>query len=190
MGSLTFYLTQVRKAKITIIIEKRIRVGYADGGGGFQFYVPATFINKTNQTGIIRKIQLSIYSTDSPETVYKIDLARFSKVDENSNRFLDNELPHAIAITGKSSINKLLRFSWWNASRPKLIINKPSYVLNFKFWTTNKKKPVQIKHKLILDEQTIQELESFRTRKSASAIEVPLDGESPNNEITTLPNKT
>jgi hypothetical protein len=138
LGSLSFYLTQVRKSKISVIVEKRVRIGYTDGGDGFQFYVPATFINTTHQTGIIHKIQLTIYATSNPALVYKIDLARFSKVDEQANRFLDNELPHAIAISGKSSLNKLLRFSWWNTSLPKLVINEPSYILTFNFWTTNK----------------------------------------------------
>ncbi|WP_109852275.1 hypothetical protein [Aquimarina sp. AU58] len=182
LGALTFYLTQIRKAKITILIEKRVRIGYTDGGG-FQFYIPATFINKTYQTGIIHKIQLMVNEINTPEKTYKIDLARFSKIDGQSNRFLDNELPHAITISGKSSVNKLLRFSWWNASQPKLIIDQPSYILNFNFWTTNKRKPIQIKHELVLNGQIIAKLEEFRIQKSASSIEVPLDDESPNNEI-------
>lgn len=183
LGTLTFYLTQIRKAKIMILVEKRIRIGYADGGRGFQFYIPATFINKTHQTGIIYKIQLMINETSKPKKIYKIDLARFSIVDDQSNRFLDNELPHAVTVNEKSSINKLLRFSWWNNSRPKLVIDKPSYDLTFNFWTTNKRKPVQIKHNLILNKHIIAELEEFRTQNSATSIEVPLDGESPNNEI-------
>ncbi|MDO5975832.1 hypothetical protein [Flavivirga jejuensis] len=164
-------------------MEKRIRIGYADGGGGFQFYIPVTFINKTHQTGIIYKIQLMVNEISTPEKIYKIDLARFSKIDEQSNRFLDNELPHAITVNGKSSVNKLLRFSWWNASQPRLIIDQPRYVLTFNFWTTNKTKPIQIKHDLILNKKIIEELERFRVQKSASSIGVPLDGESPNNEI-------
>jgi hypothetical protein len=186
LGATSFYLTQVRRSKIIVIVEKRIRIGYCDGGDGFQFYVPVTFINTTHQTGIIREMQMTICSMASPGVIYKIDLARFSTID-SANKFLDNELPHAIAVSGKSSVNKVLRFSWWNASIPKMVLNEPSYRLAFKFWTTNKRKNgfVQIEHKLFLNRHVLAELENFRATKMGLAMEVRFDGESPNNELIT-----
>lgn len=184
LGALSFYLTQVRKPKINIAIEKRIRIGYADGGSGFQFYIPVTFVNKAQQTGVILKIQLRIRSTERNAPTYKIDLSRFSKLDEKEKKFIDNELPHAIAIHGKSSVYKLLRFSWWNSSTPSFIANKPQYLIILNFWTKKSEKPnIKSKHLLELSKEQIATLESAREKKSGISLEVTLDRESPNNEI-------
>ena len=69
LGASSFYLVQLRKANVVSVIEQRIRIGYTDGGG-FQFYIPITFINKTHQTGIVFKINFLVYLTNEPERIY------------------------------------------------------------------------------------------------------------------------
>lgn len=180
LGALTFYLTQMRKANVLVIIENRVRIGYAEGGKGFHFIVPVTFINHTNQTGVVTDIKLSICAKYEPEGTYQIKLGRFSKIDE-SKRLVDTDLPHPVDVTGKSSVHKLLKFSWWNASEPAFVMDRPEYRMTFSFSFTNKAKPLLVSEDLKLSDQALQALRSFREQGSGSTIEVPLGAPEPNN---------
>ena len=183
LGLLSFYLTQIRKPKLIAVMEQRIRMGYTSEGG-LQFYIPLTIINSTHQTGIVFKMNLFLYSAEKRKPIYSIDLARFCEVNHDKNQLIDKELPHAVAVNGKSSVYKLLRFAWWNNTRPQIIIDEQAYFLEMNLWTKDQETPnLKLRHKLILSDKSLAELKQMRKAQKNVLIEVPLDGIAPNNRV-------
>ncbi len=181
LGLLSFYLIQIKKPHIIAHVEKRIRLG-GTGGGGFQFYIPVTFINKSHQTGVILKISLLFFSKNNPDNVYCIDLSRFSEIDDAENKIIDNELPHPLTIGGKSGVYKLLRFTWWNPSTPRLIIGDQEYSVILNLWTSDQKNPdMHVQHSITFSDE---QLEFFaKSKMNSSCIEITLDEMPPNNRL-------
>ena len=181
LGLLSFYLIQIKRPHIIAHVEKRIRLG-GTGGGGFQFYIPVTFINKSHQTGVILKINLLVFSKNNADNVYCIDLSRFSEIDDAENKIIDNELPHPITIGGKSGVYKLLRFTWWNPSTPRFNISDQEYAVILNLWTSDQKSPdIYIEHSISFSDE---QLEFFtKSKMNSSCIEVTLDDTPPNNRL-------
>ncbi|WP_010245346.1 hypothetical protein [Acetivibrio cellulolyticus] len=109
---ITFILTFVRPAKLICKVGPYIKVHYTDFDKGrvLGLYIPVTFINTSNRIGVITKSAISITRTDSPDSNYYTPWKNFSKVD--GNKFVVDEISHCIAISGKSSGQKNVRFAY------------------------------------------------------------------------------
>lgn len=187
LGVASFYLTQLRPPRIAVIAERRIRIGYAWGGPGFGVHVPLTFVNTSQRTGTVYKVTLVIRALDGGEPAYCIDLSRFVELDPARNGYKDVALPHAFTIPGNSSVSKLVKFMWWNDSRPLFVLGAKRYGFSLLVWTNPGPRPDATDHHVL--EPTASEaaiMEENRLAGNADSIEVVLDRGTPGNRALSL----
>ena len=122
--------------------------------------------------------------------IYSIDLSRFSEMNNEEKRIIDKELPHALGINGKASLSKLLRFTWWNSSEPKLDIKAGKYKLILNIWTKERHKPdTKVVHHFNIDDNIANILNKNRDTDAGALIEIPLNNTGTNNRVLTCSEK-
>jgi len=184
LGVASFYLTQLRPPRIQVIAERRIRIGYALEGSAFGAYVPLTFVNRSQRLGVVHKITLVLQAREANEPAFCIDLSRFTDLDPGKNSYRDIALPHSFAVPGNSSVSHLVKFMWWNDSKPGFILGTKSYDFTILVWTRPKVKPDAVaRHVLHPTETQAAILDASRKAGDGVNIEVVLDQGSPGNRI-------
>jgi hypothetical protein len=184
LGVASFYLTQLRPPRIQVIAERRVRIGYALQGPAFGVYMPLTFVNRSQRLGVVRKITLVLKARDFDGPAFCIDLSRFVDLDPGKNSYKDIELPHSFAVPGSSSVSKLVKFMWWNDSKPEFILGNHEYDFNVYIWTRPTCEPDAVaRHVLKPTESQAALLEESRKNGDGASIEVVLDEGAPGNRI-------
>ncbi|MEM8999254.1 MAG: hypothetical protein AAGB24_03235 [Bacteroidota bacterium] len=138
---LTFYLTQLRPAKIDILIGPEIRIYYADyPNNSTGLYIPMSFVNSSASLGTIYKCAISINRNDSKKKRYFMLWREFSKIGGDGNWTFDSQA-HSFAVPGKSSISKTAWYIWLSGSSPKFHFKEGDYSLIVHAWMGTQKKP-------------------------------------------------
>lgn len=181
----SFYFSEFGRPRIRMIVERRIRTG-GTGKSGFQFYIPITFINRAHRLGIIHRITLTVADISGANPTHQIDASRFCKLEDT--KFSDAELSHAFAVPGRSTVNKLIRFVWWDKSTPHFDIGHGTFRLRVEAWTHPiGARSLVSEHVLELSADNMLALHNARQESKASIIEVELDGAPPNNRVIDTP---
>jgi hypothetical protein len=184
VSAITLFFTQLRGADLHHVIGPEFKV-YYPADGGFALYLPATFLNKSSQTGTILKCGVTLFNSANPEGRYYMEWRSFSRLDPASQNWLYEEMAHAIAIGGHESTTKIIWFSWRASSTPLLHLTEGQYVLSFHYWTMLNGKPGTSQHGFYIDEPTRIELDQYLANKRNTVVDIVLDKQIPSNKIMT-----
>lgn len=187
VAATTLYLTQLRPPKLISQSGPFIKIYYADyeTAGSFGLYLPVTIINKSARTGTILNAAITLHRKESPEQSYLMQWREFSKLDVERHKWVFDEMAHALAIPGKSTIAKIIWFMWNSESQPKLILREGTYILSFYFWDERDKPPNCETHQLYVSESIYNKLENYRAEKKLTTVDIRLDIEIEQNRLLT-----
>jgi hypothetical protein len=184
---LTLFLSNLQPAKITSKVGPFIRIYYTDydSGESFGLYLPATFLNLTPQTSTVLNAAITLARKDSDEQIYFMQWKQFSKLDPVQDKWVTDEMAHALAVPSKSSVAKIIWFIWGYDSQPRLILREGIYRLKFYFWENKKSRPRCETHEFFVSESLAQKLESYRAQKKSTTHTIRLDLEIDENRLLT-----
>ena len=178
----TFYVTQLRRAKLEIVAGPKVTVYYRPESE-FCIYVPLSFLNSSYQSGVIHHVDLTVIKPGNKRE-YQMEWAAFARYNAEINRWLLEEVAHAVVVPGRSSIHKLAWFSWRPPDKASLILEAGEYELKVDIWTGAKPElTITSKHQLAVPAEIVQELEGYITRKEAITVNLRLDSTSEENRL-------
>src|SRR5262245_33294992 len=183
----TFFLTQLQPARLSSQSGPFIKIYYADfeQGGSFGLYLPVTFINKSTKTGVVLNAAITLCKKDSPEEIFFMHWREFSKLDDKKNQWVFEQMAHAIAVSGKSTVAKVIWFMWNTDSQPKLILREGGYKLDFHFWYQKDKPALHETHEFFVGQSVFAQLEKYRDEKRSTVIDLRLDKDIEDNRAMT-----
>lgn len=183
----TFYFTHLQAPKLLSLSGPFIKVYYADyaSSGSFGLYLPVTFMNKSAKTGIIINTAIRLYKEDLADQSYFMQWREFSKLDIKEKAWVFEEIAHAIAVPGKSSVNKVIWFMWEWYSQPKLVLQKGTYKIDLYFWEQPEKPPHCETHGFVIDDSIYEKLEKFRSEQKLTTVDIRLDKQINQNRLMT-----
>jgi hypothetical protein len=129
----TFFLTQLRSARVTSYLGPIANFGYRATDGGLSITVPVTFTNRGSRTGAVLRSAIVLWRKDWPEERYFMQWNSFVKEDFKTLQWANDEVAHALAIPGKSIVAKVISFAWLDASKP-ILFRDATYCLAFLYW--------------------------------------------------------
>src|SRR3990167_8922056 len=112
VAAATFFLTQLRAARITSYVGPTATLGYVSTGG-FGIALPVTFTNHGARTGAALRSGITLWRKDSPQDRYFMQWASFVKQNFETNQWMNDEAAHTLAIPGKSVVAKVIQFIWF-----------------------------------------------------------------------------
>jgi hypothetical protein len=174
ISAATLYLTQLRPAELSDVIGPEIKI-YYPSDGGFGMYVPATFLNKSPNTGTVLRSGITIFNKAIPEERYFMEWRFFARLSQDGKSYMLEEPAHALAIPGNSSIDKLIWATWRASSRPEIQISQGEYVLISHYWDSPTGKPHNELHQFYIDEDLYKQLDSYRVNKESVIVDLVLD---------------
>lgn len=140
------YFSYFRFAEIKLLIGRNItlfpsKVKTPNGDVlGITFNIPVTFYNWSPQGGTIYKMRLAIGRQQQGE-YYDMTWVTFVKIGSSGN-FEDEGLAQPISLSGRSSINKIIRFDWNpEFTGEKFDIQVGKFDLMIFAWTKDREKP-------------------------------------------------
>jgi hypothetical protein len=183
----TFYLTQMQPPKLKSLSGPFIKVYYADcsEGGAFGLLLPITFMNQSIRTGTICNTAIRLYRKDLSDQSYFMQWREFHKLNVEKDEWEFDEIAHAIAMPGRSTVTKVLWF-WWDAtSQPKLVLQKGAYRIDIYFWEHPDQAPHKEPHGFVVTDSIYTELEAFRAQKEMTTKDIRLDQQIEENRFMT-----
>jgi hypothetical protein len=181
---ITLYLTQLRPAKINVIIGPEIQIYHADYPEiSTGLYIPITFANFSPSMGVIIKCAISVFRDDAPQQRHFILWREFAKKGDDGWTY-DSEA-HSFAIGGKSSLSKVAWFMWFTAYKPTLSFREGSYKLSMHVWIGNKKLPINFKRSFFISKETESTFQNRIQSQSRTSIRIVLDEELERNRLLT-----
>ena len=181
------YFTQLQAPKLKSLSGPFIKIYYADYeiGSSFGLYIPVTFINTSTTTGTISNAAIRLYREELPDQSYFMQWREFSKLHVEKAKWGFEEIAHAIAMPGKSTITKVIWFFWGPTSQPKLVIQKGSYKIDIYFWENPDQPPHQETHAFVISDSLYNTLETFRTEQKMTTVDIRLDQQIEENRFMT-----
>lgn len=163
IAAVTFYLTNLRRPSVSCEVGPTLQVYHGDhtAGGSTGFYLPVTFENTSARTGIVKNAALMIYRQDQPEQQFFMTWSHFAKLEVDQG-WRPEEIAHAIAVPGRSTIGKIIWFMWFPESSPQLNLREGAYIVDLFYWTQISKKPRHQKHEVLVTDETAKTLEAYR----------------------------
>ncbi len=183
---ITFYLTNLRPPSVKCQIGPTLQVYHGDHAGGIStgFYLPVTFENTSARTGIVKNAALIIYRRDQPEQQFFMTWKDFAKLVPDQG-WQPEEIAHAVAVPGRSTVGKFIWFMWFANSSPKLNLREGTYVVDLCYWTHVSKKPRHQKHEVFVTDETAKILEARRAEGSNTSRILWLDKQINYNQVLT-----
>lgn len=184
---LTFYLTNLRRPSVGCQIGPTVQMYHGDHaiGGSTGFYLPVTFENTSARTGIVTNAALICYRRDQPEQQFFMTWKDFANLDPDTTGWRPDEIAHAIAVPGRSTIAKIIWFMWFADTTPKLYFREGAYILDFCYWTQVSKKPRHERHEVFVTDETAKALEERRSTNSNTSRILWLDKQIDYNRVLT-----
>jgi hypothetical protein len=170
----TLVFSQLRRAKITAFLGPYITLGYPTVGG-FSMNIPVTFSNHGVMTGSVFRAAVTLHRRDAPNARYFMQWDSYLKLDMPANRWLNDEIAHALAIPGKSIVAKTILFAWESISQPLLSIREGEYELVFYFWTSDNAVPSFETHRIEISSANLSLLEDTGDPQKIRSISIQLD---------------
>jgi hypothetical protein len=129
----TFFLVQLRPARITSYLGPNAGLGYRATDGGLSITVPVTFTNHGSRTGAVLRSAITLWRKEWPEERYFMKWDSFVKEDFKTRQYTTDEMAHALAIPGKSIVAKVITYGWMADSKP-IVFRDATYCLAFLYW--------------------------------------------------------
>lgn len=177
----TFFLTQLRAARVTTYLGPNASFGYRATDGGLSITVPVTFTNHGSRTGAVLRSAMTIWRKEWPEERYFMKWDSFVKEDFKTRQWANDEVAHALAIPGKSVVAKVITYGWLADSKP-IVFRDATYCLAFLYWTDDNK-PRHEMHEIPITSGMVEELDAPIDSTHSRAITVTLDRKYNVNEI-------
>lgn len=170
----TFFLTQLRAAKIAPYFGPNANLGYPAVGGGFSLTVPVTFTNSGSRTGAVLRSAAILWRKDWLEERYYMQWDSFVKQDFTTRRWVTDEVAHALAIPGKSILAKNVTYGWRSDSTPPIRLREATYCISFLYWT-REGRPHQQTYEVPITAEMIGILDAAIDDAHLGAVNVTLD---------------
>jgi hypothetical protein len=177
----TFFLVQLRPARITSYLGPNASFGYRATDGGLSITVPVTFTNHGSRTGAVLRSAITLWRKDWPEERYFIKWDSFVKEDFKTRQYVTDEVAHALAIPGKSIVAKVITYGWLADSKP-IVFRDATYCLAFLYWT-NEGSPHHEIHEIPITADMVATFIAPVDSMHNRAVNVPLDKKYKVNEI-------
>lgn len=109
--------------------------------GGVTFVLPLTFYNWSPRGGSIQQVRLIIGQKENPKEYFDMAWSNFVKFIDGIT-WEDEDVAQPIAISGRSSVTKFVRFDWSPLAGETLQIKSGQYEMVILVWTNgNIEKP-------------------------------------------------
>src|SRR3990167_2304085 len=92
----TFFLVQLRPARITSYLGPNASFGYRATDGGLSITVPVTFTNHGSRTGAVLRSAITLWRKEGPEERYFMKWDSFVKKDFKTRQYVTDEMAHAL----------------------------------------------------------------------------------------------
>jgi hypothetical protein len=171
----TFFLVQLRPARITVYLGPVGIVGYPLTQGGFIITIPATFTNHGARTGVVLRSAVTLHLKDMPQERYFMQWNSFAKTDFTTNQMKADENTHSLAVPGKSIVAKTIRFYWLPTSIPQIRLRNAAYRLSCYFWASDTKFPYCKIHDILITNAMVDALEAPADSMHTQAVNIDLD---------------
>ena len=169
----TFFLVQLRPARITSYLGPNASFGYRATDGGLSITVPVTFTNHGSRTGAVLRSAITLWRKEWPEERYFMKWDSFVKEDFKTRQYVTDEMAHALAIPGKSIVAKVITYGWLADSKP-IVFRDSTYCLAFLYWT-NEGRPHHEIHEIPITTDMVATLDAPVDSMHIRAVNVPLD---------------
>lgn len=177
----TFFLVQIRPARITSCLGPNVNFGYRATDGGLSITVPVTFTNHGSRPGVVLRSAITLWRKEWLEERYFMKWHSFVKEDHKTFQYVTDERAHALAIPGKSIVAKVITYPWPADSKP-IDFRHATYCLAFLYWT-NEGKPHHELHDISITSDMVDTLVAPFDSTHNRAVDVPLDKKYKDNEI-------
>lgn len=183
IASLTFYLTQLRSAKIRVEVGPEITVYYPrDGGCGI--YLPFSFINDTKRGGSISRISIIITTPSEKNNAFFMRWADIVKHDSNTKGYDHLDNARAFSVPAESAESKFVWFVWRPESRPLFTLTDGKYQMKVAIWEKYSRRPsITSTHSFHVSVEAAERLAERRNSCSAQTEILPLNGYKPENMV-------
>lgn len=177
----TFFLVQLKPARITSYLGPVASFGYRATDGGLSITVPVTFTNHGSRTGAVLRSAITLWRKEWPEERYFMKWDSFVKEDFKTRQWATDEVAHALAIPGKSILAKVITYAWLDDSKP-ILFRDVTYCLAFLYWT-NESRPHHEIHEIPITAEMVATLGTTGDSINVRAVNVALDKKYKVNEI-------
>lgn len=177
----TFFLVQLKPAKISSYLGPMASFGYRSTDGGLSITIPVTFTNHGSRTGAVIRSAITLWRKDWPEERYFIKWDCFVKEDFKTRKWVNDEVAHALAISGKSILAKVITYAWLDNSKP-ILFREATYCLAFLYWT-HEKRPHHEIYEIPITAEMVAMLNAPVDSINLRAVNITLDNSYNVNEI-------
>ena len=155
--------------------------------GGFGIVIPVTFVNAGSRMGVTNRCALTLrYHVD--KRWYKFEWESFRSykdVGDKPGKRLDFEqVAGPVALQGRSSTTKLVRFLWHADSQAPLTLQEGSYELGTYAWTRRGERPDRAsKHTFTVSAAQATELARRNVARVSDVLTFVLDPAAAENQV-------
>ena len=181
VSAATLYLTQFQRPKISFHVGGTL--GFCHTENGFDLYVPITFVNSAQRTGIAQKCAALVHIPSSPAKAYYIEWTEFRGYDAENRKYFRESFAGPIAITGKASEGRIVQFEW---RQGQIEFTAGTYKISLFVWLDPSDKPELIStHTGELTEKDAKDLAQFKADKKNSIRYFSIDQQIERNKLLT-----
>ncbi len=153
--------------------------------GGITFVLPVTFYNWSPRGGSIYQVRLVIGQENNPQEYFDLAWTSFTKFIDGLT-WEDEDVAQSIAIPGRDSISKFIRFDWSPLTKEKLNLKKGQYELILFVWLSNSDKPeICEKFSFSITEEIYQEFQKTVANDDSLGIWISIDNSRRINNVMT-----
>lgn len=153
--------------------------------GGITFVLPVTFYNWSPRGGSIYQVRLVIGQENNPQEYFDLAWTSFTKFIDGLT-WEDEDVAQPIAVPGKDSVSKFIRFDWSPLTKEKLHLKQGQYELILFVWLSNSDKPeICEKFSFSLTEEIYQEFQKTVANDESLGIWISIDNSRRINNVMT-----
>jgi hypothetical protein len=144
--------------------------------GGVTFVLPLTFYNWSPKGGSIQQVRLIIGQKDNPKEYFDMAWSNFVKFVDGVT-WEDEDVAQPIAISGRSSVTKFVRFDWSPLAGEKLHLKPSQYEMTILVWTnSNVEKPNLVEERsFYITEVVYTEYQATVSNQMSFGFWIPID---------------
>ena len=153
--------------------------------GGITFVLPITFYNWSPRGGHIYQVRLVVGREQEPQAYFDIEWSNFIKFVDGI-KWEDEDVAQPIAISGKESVSKFVRFNWSPKTGEKLKIVNGRYELMLLAWTGKSEKPdIHEKFSFTIEDDILRIFQQTVDNEDSFGIWIPIDDTRRSNRVIT-----
>jgi hypothetical protein len=191
----SLYFAYLRPADVRMIVGRSLLLSNSylelDAGrkwGGVSFVIPLTFHNWSPVGSVVHQVRIVIEKQGDFKN-FSIVWGGFLPFQEGKTNIDERSMAHPLAIPGKSTITKFVRFDW-SPSEKELEIEKGYYNLTLYAWTSDinmklPKRDLKENIKFEVDQTGVDLYQQAAAANNLIPIEIPIGVMSYPNEFLT-----